>query len=108
MGLSEHVQRYGEWFYDIPLPHGLWTRGNEGLPHTRLKRVLQVASDISLKPLSECRVLDLGCLDGLFSIEFGLQGAQVTGIEVREANHKKPSLPEPPLNLILCNLSVTM
>jgi len=98
-GLSEHVQKHGEWVYDIPLPHGFWTRGNEGLPHTRLKRILQVASDTSLKPLSECRVLDLGCLDGLFSIEFALQGAHVTGVEVREANYRKAEFARAALEL---------
>jgi SAM-dependent methyltransferase len=88
-GLSDHVQKYGEWTYDIPLYHDLWTRGNHKIPHTRLKRLLQIASDLSLKPLAACRILDLGCLDGMFSIEFALQGSTVTGVEIREANIKK-------------------
>ena len=71
---------------NIPLPYGLWTRGREGLPQTRLKRVLQIIQDISLKPLPECRILDLACLDGNYSIEFALHGATVTGIEIREAH----------------------
>lgn len=88
-GLSQLVEEYGEYVFDIPLPHGLWTRGGRGLPHTRLKRVMQIAGDVSLKPLSECRVLDLGCLDGIFSVEFALRGAQITGVEIRDANLKK-------------------
>lgn len=81
--------RYGDWSYDIPLPFALWTRGGLELPHTRLKRLLQAVSDLCAKPLAECRILDLGCLDGMFSIEFALHGAEAVGIEVREANVKK-------------------
>lgn len=87
--LEELKRRYGEWTYDIPLPFGIWTRGNLKIPHTRLKRILQVVGDLSGKPLSDCRVLDLGCLDGIFSIEFASHGAQTIGVEIREANIKK-------------------
>ena len=80
---------YGEWSYDIPLPHNVWTRGNLQVPHTRLKRIVQVVSDLSRKPLPECRILDLGCLDGIFSIEFAKQGAKTIGVEIREANIRK-------------------
>ncbi|MGC4060457.1 MAG: class I SAM-dependent methyltransferase [Aquabacterium sp.] len=82
-------QAFGDWTYDIPLPFGLWTRGGLHVPHTRLKRLVQTVSDLSRKPLSESRVLDLACLDGLFSIEFAKQGAETVGIEIRDANVKK-------------------
>ena len=81
--------QYGEWTYDIPLPHDIWTRGNLQIPHTRLKRIVQVVSDLSQKQLSESRVLDLACLDGIFSIEFAKHGASTIGVEIREANIKK-------------------
>jgi len=87
--LNELKHQYGEWTYDIPLPYGIWTKGNLRIPHTRLKRIVQVVSDLSQKPISECRILDLGCLDGLFSIEFALHGADTIGVEIREANFKK-------------------
>lgn len=90
--LDEVKREYGEWSFDIPLPFGIWTRGNRQIPHTRLRRLVQVVSDLSLKPLAECRILDLGCLDGLFSIEFALQGANVVGVEVREANVKRADI----------------
>ena len=88
-GLDELVDKYGEWTYDIPLPHDVWTRGNRGVPFMRLKRILQAAHDLSTKPLSQCRVLDLACLDGQIAIEFALQDAQTVGIEIREENIKK-------------------
>jgi len=87
--LDELKREYGDWTYDIPLPFDIWTRGNLQIPHTRLKRIVQVVNDLSEKPLSECRILDLGCLDGKFSIEFALHGANTIGVEIREANIKK-------------------
>ncbi len=90
---------YGEWTYDIPLIHNVWTKGNINLPHTRLKRIIQVVSDLVDKPLKECRILDLGCLDGMFSIEFAQHGAETIGVEVREANIKKAIFCKDVLNL---------
>jgi hypothetical protein len=87
--VSALTESGGDWSSDIPLPFGVWTGGNRGIPHTRLKRVLQIAHDLSAKPLSQCRVLDLGSLEGLFAIEFALQGASVVGIEVRGASVRK-------------------
>ena len=89
VGLSNHIQQHGEWLFNIPLPYNLSTRKGEDLPDTRLKRILQIASDVSCKPLSECRILDLGCLEGKYSIEFGLHGADVTGVEIRDTNIKR-------------------
>ena len=88
-GLDELRSAYGDWSYDIPLPFDIWTAGNLRIPHTRLKRIVQVVSDLSRKPISESRILDLGCLDGMFSIEFALHGAETIGVEIREANIKK-------------------
>jgi SAM-dependent methyltransferase len=88
-GLDDLRRKYGDWTNDIPLPFEVWTKGNLGIPHTRLKRIFQAVSDLLQKPISECRILDLGCLDGMFSIEFALHGADTIGVEIREANIKK-------------------
>jgi len=92
-------RQYGEWTYDIPLPYDVWTRGNLQIPHTRLKRIVQVVNDLSQKQLSESRVLDLGCLDGIFSIEFAKHGASTVGVEIREANIKKAAFCKDALGL---------
>lgn len=88
-GIRRIHDEYGPWTYDIPLPFGLWTNGREGLPHTRLKRIVQVLSDVLAKPLRECRVLDLASLDGMFPIEFAQQGCETVGVELREQNYRK-------------------
>lgn len=85
-GVRELAENYGDWCYDIPLPHGIWTGGGRGIPHTRLKRIVQIIDDLVSKPFSQCRILDLGSLEGQFSIELAMQGAETVGIEIREAN----------------------
>src|SRR5688500_735232 len=92
-------ERYGKWTYDIPLGEGVWTRGQAATTNTRLRRVLQVAADQAGKPLADCRVLDLGCLEGLCSLEFARQGARVVGVEIREANLIKARLAQEALGL---------
>jgi 2-polyprenyl-3-methyl-5-hydroxy-6-metoxy-1,4-benzoquinol methylase len=83
------AEQHGNWFYDVPLPDGSWTAGNRDLPHTRLKRITQVVADTVGKPLAECRILDLACLEGQFALEMALQGAEAVGIEIRDANIQK-------------------
>jgi SAM-dependent methyltransferase len=96
---AEIVARHGEWTYDIPLPHAFWTRGNEGSPHTRLRRVLQAIDDFVPEPLETRRVLDLACLEGQYSIECALRGASVLGIEAREASLAKANFAKDALGL---------
>jgi hypothetical protein len=55
----------------------------------RLKRLVQVAQDTIQKPLSECRVLDIACLEGHYAIEFAMHGAITLGIEGREVSVAK-------------------
>ncbi len=97
--LEELKSKYGEWNFDIPLPFGVWTKGNEGVPQTRLRKIVQVVNDLVQKPISKCRILDLGCSDGMFSIEFALRGAETIGVEGREANIKKANFSKVVLNL---------
>jgi SAM-dependent methyltransferase len=88
---------------DVVEAHGPWTAHNihlggdaytivkalEGGNEFRLRRVVQIVSDVAPTPLEELRVVDLGCLEGLFAIELARRGATVLGIEGREANIEK-------------------
>jgi SAM-dependent methyltransferase len=71
------------------LPDGQAAREDLVPADERLRRTVQVVADLASKPLDELRVLDLACFEGQFAIEFALQGAEVVGIEGREANLAK-------------------
>jgi 2-polyprenyl-3-methyl-5-hydroxy-6-metoxy-1,4-benzoquinol methylase len=85
------VEKFGEWTaHNIRLEGDLYTIAPKIVgDEIRLRRVLQVVSDIAGKPLNTLRILDLACLEGLFAIEFARHGAEVVGIEGREANVEK-------------------
>jgi len=86
--LQQIIKEHGPWTaMAIKLPDGTYTRTPD-VDH-RLRRILQVASDLAGKPLSQCRVLDLACLEGHYGLEFALHGAEVVGIEGREASLAK-------------------
>lgn len=85
------VEEHGEWTaHNIRLGEGIYTLGERIYgDEYRLRRVLQVVSDVVDRPFRELRVLDLACLEGLYSIEFGLHGAEVLGIEARASHVAK-------------------
>ncbi|KPQ21383.1 MAG: Methyltransferase domain-containing protein [Rhodobacteraceae bacterium HLUCCA24] len=106
--LQKYVSDF-ETIEDVIAAHGPWsamavkigpetyTRADQ-VDH-RLRRILRAASDSVGKPLSECRVLDLACLEGHYAIEFALHGASVVGIELREANIEKAAFAAKALDL---------
>jgi len=64
-------------------------RARDTVQSPALRRIVQVVADLAGKPLAELRILDLACFEGQYAIEFALHGAQVVGIEGREANIAK-------------------
>lgn len=85
------VGRYGPWTaHNIQLHQDIYTIDNRITgDEIKLRRVIQIISDISPEPIGNLRVLDLACLEGLYSIELALHGARVVAIEGREANIEK-------------------
>jgi 2-polyprenyl-3-methyl-5-hydroxy-6-metoxy-1,4-benzoquinol methylase len=86
---QEVIKRFGPWTaHCVHLRDNIYTFDHPEMD-PRLRRVLQISSDITGKPLEKLRVLDLACLEGHFGIEFALHGSTVVGLEGREANLEK-------------------
>ena len=86
---QEIIAQYGPWTaHSFHLADGVDTFDE---PHwdARLRRFVQIASDLSRKPIQDLRVLDLAALEGHYGIEFALQGARVVINEGRPANLEK-------------------
>src|SRR6186713_566759 len=82
------MDRHGAWTaMAIKLSDGSYTKNPTA--DYRLRRLLQVAQDVVRKPLSECRVLDLACLEGHYAVEFAMHGAEAVGIEGRDVSVAK-------------------
>jgi hypothetical protein len=85
------IDKFGPWtasnihlmdhFYTI----GEHIQGDE----VKLRRVLQVVSDAASRPIETIRLLDLACHEGIYAIEFARHGANVLGIEGRQAHIEK-------------------
>jgi len=88
---DELVARYGPWTaHNVRLADGVWTISE--LPsgdEVKLRRVTQVVSDVLGGEISGARILDLACLEGMYSLELARRGASVVAIEGREANLEK-------------------
>jgi len=92
------IDAYGEWTaMSVHLGGDEYTR--EPAVDHRLRRLVQCACDISKKPIAQCRVLDLACLEGHYAIEFAAHGAKAVAIEGREANIAKARYVKDRLNL---------
>lgn len=66
--------------------------GGRGLPlgageanAARVRRVIQVTSDLAKAPMNQIRILDLGCGEGVFAIEAALRGSEVVALDARTA-----------------------
>jgi SAM-dependent methyltransferase len=97
----EIVNQFGQWTaHNVQLQGDIYTIGKRVVgDEWQLRRIIQVVSDIAREPLKNLRVLDLGCLEGLYAIEFGRRGATVVAIEAREANIAKARFAKDTLSL---------
>ena len=87
--LERVSSQYGGWTdHNIKVSPDMYTIGRRPVSQ-KLRRIVQVVSDFAGKELSALRVLDLGCLEGGYAIEFAMRGAEVVAIEGREANIAK-------------------
>jgi len=76
------------WNHNIALPHGVYTAACDDYypAHREIMRIVRerLGSDFSGR-----RIVDIGCLEGYFSIECALQGAEVLGIDGKLLNVRK-------------------
>lgn len=87
--MQQVIERSGDWTdHNIHITGDLYTIGAD-VVSPRLRRIVQIVSDVSHAPLASLRILDLACLEGLYAVEFARQGAQAVAIEGREVNLEK-------------------
>jgi SAM-dependent methyltransferase len=75
---TAHTVHLGDGFYTLNDPRAIASNA------LHIRRFVQIAADLTLRPIHELRVLDLACLEGQYGIEFALQGAEVVGLEIRD------------------------
>lgn len=85
------VAQHGPWTaHNLQLCDGVYTVGGEVTDdELRARRIVRLVSDLCRAEFATLRVLDLGCLEGLFSVELARRGAWVIGIEGRASNLAK-------------------
>src|SRR5438270_9614869 len=95
------IDKFGPWtasnihlhdrFYTI----GEHIHGDE----IKVRRVLQIVSDLTRREIAGIRLLDLACHEGIYAIEFARHGANVLGIEGRDAHIQKARFVKAALSL---------
>jgi 2-polyprenyl-3-methyl-5-hydroxy-6-metoxy-1,4-benzoquinol methylase len=92
----EVIRDSGPWInHSIALNDGLYTEPCDvrarrvGWDDLVLRRIVQTISDLSGGNFTQLRVLDLGALEGLYSVELARQGATVVATDVREEHLAK-------------------
>ena len=78
----------GPWNHNIALPHGLYTAAcEEHYPAHR--EVMRIVHERLGGEFIGRRIADIGCLEGYFSIECAIQGADALGVDGKLLNLRK-------------------
>ena len=103
---NQVVTKYGAWdSNNVYLDSGLYTMGAEIVgDEIKLLRIVQCVLDHTGGTVEGLRVLDLGCGEGLYAIEFARRKASCLAIEGREPRAEKVRFVKQVLSLE--NLSV--
>lgn len=85
------IAEFGDWTnHNMRLADGCYTIAPTPTPsEPKLRRMTQIVMDWCGGSVEGLRILDLACLEGMYGLELAMQGAQVVGIEGREANLAK-------------------
>jgi 2-polyprenyl-3-methyl-5-hydroxy-6-metoxy-1,4-benzoquinol methylase len=76
------------WNHNIALPHGVYTAACDDY-YPAHREIMRVICERLGGKFSGRRIADIGCLEGYFSIECALQGAEVLGIDGKLLNVRK-------------------
>jgi SAM-dependent methyltransferase len=76
------------WNHNIALPHGVYTAACDAY-YPEHREIMRVVRERLGRDFSGQRIVDIGCLEGYFSIECALQGAEVRGIDGKLLNVRK-------------------
>ena len=89
--------------HQIRLADSSSTMGHQEGHSERVLRHIQLAADVLAKPLPQVRTLDLACLEGGFTFELAMQGAQAVGLEGRKENVDKCEAVKSQIGLSNCS-----
>ncbi len=78
----------GPWHHNIPLPHGVYTASCEDY-YPAHREVMRIVHERLGGEIAAQRIADIGCLEGYFSIECAVQGAEVLGVDGKLLNIRK-------------------
>jgi 2-polyprenyl-3-methyl-5-hydroxy-6-metoxy-1,4-benzoquinol methylase len=76
------------WNHNIALPHGVYTAACEDY-YPAHREIMRIVRERLGPDFSGRRIADIGCLEGYFSIECALQGAEALGIDGKLLNVRK-------------------
>ncbi len=98
---NQIIERDGVWTaHNIHLGHDVYTIDEHSTSDlSKRERILQLMEDYGNKELSKQRILDLACLEGLYSIEAAKKGATVIGADIRDEHLRKAQYAKDALGL---------